>query len=136
MKGKIYDLIARLMRYYVTENLSDRESLRRKRNLDRLNQVLNYMEQYYMNPITTEELAALISLSPGRFSHLFKDIMGLSPGAYLNRLRLKKAYNLLKKGTFTTTEAAFAVGFSDYNNFGRQFKRQYHVPPSAVNSRF
>lgn len=132
MKGKIYDLIVYLMRHYVAENLTEQESLRRRRDLDRLNQVLNYMEENYMHPITAEGMASLVSLSPGRFAHLFKDIMGISPGSYLNQLRLKKAYNLLRQGALTSTETAFAVGFSDYNNFGRQFRRQYHMAPSQV----
>lgn len=132
MKGKIYELIVYLMRCYVSENLTEQESLRRKQNLRRLNAVLYYLEENYMHPISAQDMAGLVNLSPGRFAHLFKDIMGQSPGAYLNQLRLKKAYNLLKQGTLTSTEVAFAVGFSDYNNFGRQFRRQYHIPPSKV----
>ncbi len=132
MKGKILELIVYLMRHYVTENLTEQESMRRGENLRRLNVVLHYLEENYMHPITAQDMARLVNLSPGRFAHLFKDSMGLSPGAYLNQLRLKKAHNLLKQGTLTSTEAAFAVGFSDYNNFGRQFKRQYHLPPSQI----
>ena len=133
MKGKLYDLLVHLMRNYVIENLSQQEGIRRKRDLDRLNQVLNYLKKNYMDPaITTQVMAEVISLSPGRFAHLFKDIVGVSPGAYLNQLRLKAAYNLLQQGTFTSTEIAFEVGFSDYNNFSRQFQRLYQVAPSKL----
>lgn len=132
MKGKIYDLIVYLMRRYVSGNLTEQEGIRRKQNLARLNQILNYMEENYMNPVNVEEMAQMVNLSPGRFAHLFKEVIGMSPGAYLNQLRLKKAYNLLTLGTLTSTEAAYAVGFCDYNNFGRQFRRQFQLSPSQV----
>lgn len=132
MKGKILDLIVYLMRHYVAENLTGQEGLRRGQNLTRLNQILSYLEENYMYPVTVPDMARLANLSTSRFSHLFTELMGISPCAYVNRLRLKKAYNLLLQGTFTSTEAAFAVGFSDYNNFGRQFRQQYHLAPSQV----
>lgn len=133
MKGKIYDLIAYLMRNYVVKNLTEQESRHRRKDLERLNQVLDFMETNYQNPaISTLEMAELINLSPGRFAHIFKELTGQSPVSYLNQLRLKKAHTLLRQGELTSTEVAFSVGFSDYNNFGRQFRRQYKIAPSQV----
>lgn len=132
MKGKIYELISYLMRYYVVESLTERENTKRNRELNRLNVVLQYMGQFYMNPITNQELAKLINLSEYRFCHLFKEVMEESPTVYLNKIRLKKAYHLLKKGNLTIAEVSDAVGFSDYNNFGRQFRRFYGAAPSKI----
>ena len=74
----------------------------------------------------------MIHLSEGRFNHLFKEGMGISPLQYINEVRVKKAMNLLKRRENTVAEIADSVGFTDYNHFGRQFRRYYGCPPSEI----
>ena len=132
MKGKIYELITYLLRNYVIEKQSARENTKRNKNLKRLNTVLSYIHDNYAEPITNKELANLIHVSEFHFSHIFKDAMGMSPLNYVNEVRLKKAFNLLEQKEMTISEIAIAVGFQDYNNFGRQFRRLYGYAPSHV----
>lgn len=133
MKGKLYDLLVYLMRSYAIEKPPEVNLFHHKHNLDRLNPVMDFIEENYTNPsITVQDMANLTNLSVGRFSHLFKSITGISPGAYLNQHRLRKAYNLLRKGKMNSTEIAYSVGFTDYNNFSSQFRRLYRETPSKV----
>ena len=133
MKGKLYELLTYLMRNFMIKNPEGINIAQKKKNLDRLNPVLHYIEKNYMNPsVTIDDMAKLANLSVGRFAHLFKDITGISPGTYLNNHRLEKAYSLLLDGQMNSSEAALTVGFSDYNNFSNQFKRLYHVTPSKI----
>ena len=71
-------------------------------------------------------------LSEGRFCHIFKESAGVSPLQYIKEIRLNKAMKLLKKEGFTATEAAEAVGFLDYNNFGRMFRKYFGCTPTEV----
>lgn len=132
MKGKIYELITYLMRNYVTENLTKKESTKRNRDLNRLNIVFQYIHENYTNPISNKDLAKLINLSEYRFCHLFKEAVGQSPTSYIINLRLKKAHKLLQKGDMTITEISLEVGFNNFNNFGRLFRNTYGIPPSKV----
>lgn len=132
IKGKLYELITYLFRNYVTENLSHRENTLRLNNLGRLNTVVQYIQDNYSDSITNKELADLIHLSEYRFCHIFKESMGKSPINYINEVRLKKAYELIKEKDNTITEVAVKVGFYDYNNFGRLFRKYYGFPPSKV----
>lgn len=132
IKGKLYELITYLFRNYVKESLTVRENNARIWNLGRLNTVISYIQENYSHPITNRELADLIHISEYRFSHLFKESMGISPLNYINEVRLKKAHLLLEKKEHSISEIAEAVGFSDYNNFGRLFRRFYGYPPSKV----
>lgn len=132
MKGKIYELITYLLRNYVVENLSDKENIRRIQNLERLNKVLQYIRDNYTETITIAQLAQLIHLSEYRFCHLFKESVGLSPLSYINEVRLKDAHQLLERKDMTISEVAAAVGFQDYNNFGRLFRKYYGYTPSNV----
>ncbi len=135
MKGKLYELLVYLMRNYVIDKVPEATLFQHKETLDRLNPVMDFIEENYANPaITVQDMAKLTNLSIGRFSHLFKNVTGISPGAYLNQHRLRKAYNLLRKGKMNNTEIAFSVGFTDYNNFSSQFRRLYRETPSKVRS--
>ncbi|MDO4445752.1 MAG: AraC family transcriptional regulator [Bacillota bacterium] len=128
-KGALLSLVCYLARHYAQEKLTDRESIRRRKNLERLNTVLRYIEANYPNNINNSELAELVHLSNDRFSHLFRESVGMAPLQYITEVRLKKAMNLLKNGGYTAVQVADAVGFSDYNNFGRMFKRYYGCTP-------
>lgn len=132
MRGMIYELISYLLRNYVVESLSLKENNMRKKNLTRLNTVLQYIQLNYTDSITIKQLAELIHLSEYRFCHLFKESIGQSPLNYINEVRLKKAHSLLEQKELTVTEVAEAVGFNDYNNFGRLFRKYYDYAPSNV----
>lgn len=131
-KGELLKLIAHLVREYASEILTESESDKRKKRLERLNTVLDYIQTNYKEQISNRELAEVIHLSEDRFNHLFKESMGMSPLQYTNELRLRKAMGLLKKGDYTMAEIADKVGFTDYNHFGRQFRKYYGCPPSEI----
>jgi len=120
------------MRYYVVESISDKEHLKRNRDLDRLNTVFRYIQKNYTEQLSNQELAGVIHLSESRFCHLFKESMGQSPLNYINEVRLQKAYLLLQQKELSVAEVAAVVGFTDYNNFGRLFKKKYGFSPSEV----
>lgn len=131
-KGELLHLIVHLAREYAAEVLTERESDSRKRRLERLNTVLDYIQSNYTKQISNRELADIIHLSEDRFNHLFKESMGMPPLQYMNEVRMKKAMNLLKRKEGTVVEIADSVGFTDYNHFGRQFRRYYGCAPSEI----
>ena len=131
-KGELLHLIVHLAREYAAEVLTERESDSRKRRLERLNTVLDYIQSNYTKQISNRELADIIHLSEDRFNHLFKESMDMPPLQYINEIRIKKAMNLLKRKEGTVVEIADSVGFTDYNHFGRQFRRYYGCAPSEI----
>lgn len=131
-KGKILQLISYLTRNFARAMLTEKESMKHMKKLERLNMVRQYIERHYTETITNRELAELIHLSEDRFNHLFKECMGVSPLQYMNEIRLDKAMHLLKSGRCGAAEAAEMVGFSDYNYFGRIFRRKFGVTPTQV----
>lgn len=128
-KGALLELITYLSRNYALEMLSESDSLKRKRKLERLNTVIQYIQEHYAEPVSNHTLAEVVHLSEDRFNHLFKESMGMAPLQYINEVRLKKAMHLLKKGEFTIAQVASSVGVADYNHFGRMFRRYYGCTP-------
>ena len=105
-KGALLQLIAYLVRRYAEQMLTDKESLKRRKNLERLNTVVHYIEENYTDSISNAQLAELIHVSEDRFNHLFRESMGMAPLQYMNEVRLKKAMHLLKSGNYSAAEVA------------------------------
>lgn len=133
-RALVTELLVYLCRNYVAESLSERDNLKRKKDLERLNVVLSYIHNHYTEQISNTELAKMICLSEDRFGHLFRESVGKAPLQYINDMRLKSAMNLLKTNEYTVTEVAEAVGFQDYNHFGRLFRKRYGCTPYDVKS--
>ena len=61
-----------------------------------------------------------------------KKITSMSATEFIRCIRLKQAYALLKKGSFSVAEVAYKCGFNDPNYFSKCFKKTYNKFPSKV----
>jgi AraC-like DNA-binding protein len=80
--------------------------------------------------IGLDELATVAGIDRFRLTRLFKRAFGTSPHAYLVRLRLRAARQMLASG-HQPAQVAAAVGFSDQSHLGRWFHRAYRMTPAA-----
>ena len=135
-KALLTQMLVYLRRNFVVQTLTNEETIQKKRELERLSRVVSYIEQHYTETINNQELADMLYLSKGRFEHLFRENIGVPPLQYINEMRLKKAMSLIKGSDNSMTEIAAAVGFSDYNHFGRLFQRYYGCTPRQAQQRF
>jgi CheY-like chemotaxis protein/anti-sigma regulatory factor (Ser/Thr protein kinase) len=94
-------------------------------------QAMAFIHEHYAEPISRTKLAGYLAVSDRYLTRCFHQEMGITPVTYLNRYRIRKARELLEKRTFTITEVAQMVGFSDSNYFGRVFREEVGVSPSA-----
>lgn len=131
-RALVIQLLVYLCRNYAAESLPAKEMAKRRRELERLQPALDYIERNYWDRISVAQLAEMLCLSPDRLGHLFRDGVGQAPLQYINEIRLRKAMNLLKTEEHTVAEVAQAVGFFDYNHFGRLFRRRYGITPNQV----
>ena len=96
-----------------------------------LARVRDFMEAHLCDKITLEDLARLLGLDRFRFLKLFKRTVGMTPHAWLLRLRLERAVELIKmKHGMSITDVAHAVGFFDQSHFTRAFRTAYGVTPA------
>ncbi len=71
-------------------------------------------------------------------SHLFRrvrQLFGESPSELLRRMRVEEGERLLREGSATVTDVAYAVGFNSLSYFCRCFQEAYGVTPAAYRSR-
>jgi YesN/AraC family two-component response regulator len=83
-------------------------------------------------PLTLSHVANKIAFtSPGNLSRLFRRHHGVSFQVYLQKLRMKKAAELLRTTRLPVARIAKRVGYNDASRFGQHFKRQLEATPIA-----
>jgi AraC-like DNA-binding protein len=87
-----------------------------------------YVHQHLEKDISRDGLARRFRLHPSYVSLLFSKIGGEAFGAYLTRLRLERAVQLLRQ-ELPVNEVARASGFSDPGYFIKVFRRRYGATP-------
>lgn len=97
-----------------------------------LRQVREYMESHLGDKVSLEDLAGLFGVDRFRFLKSFKQTVGMTPHAWLLRLRLERALQLIKVGGGMSIAAiAQTVGFFDQSHFNRAFRTAYGVAPTG-----
>ncbi|OGV83669.1 MAG: hypothetical protein A3K19_25175 [Lentisphaerae bacterium RIFOXYB12_FULL_65_16] len=76
-------------------------------------------------------LAGSFGMSYERFRKVFRERVGVAPGAYRIRRRVERACQLLREEHLSVKEAAFALGYADIYSFSRQFRQVMGTPPGA-----
>jgi YesN/AraC family two-component response regulator len=123
--------------FSVEETLAHVEAaLRRGRKLGSeaqrlVRKAMAYIHTHYTETLSRESLARYVGVSDDYLTRCFHQETGLAPMTYLNRYRINQAKLLLTEGRLNIAEVAEAVGFSDSNHFGRAFKREVGMSPSA-----
>lgn len=99
---------------------------------ERLQSVVEYMEQRYAEVITLEQLAAVLNISVQHLCSLFKKIHSKRPIEYLHHIRINKSKTLMfEDKSLTIQEIANRVGFETPGYFSSVFKRLEGVTPSV-----
>ena len=99
------------------------------RQASRLAPVLAYIEENLATQISHDLLAQKAFLSPSRFHFLFRSAMGAAPYEYVQKVRLKKAQQLLIHTDRSVAEIGREVGHPDPYHFSRMFRRSVGVSP-------
>lgn len=107
----------------------------RTKDLERLNQVLNYTARNYNRPISIEEISQIAFLESGYFCRFFKKHMGLTFLEYQNEVRLSYIYQDLLTTTDTLSHILERHGFTNYKLFRRIFFEHFNTTPSQIRKR-
>jgi AraC-like DNA-binding protein len=101
----------------------------------RLDQVLEWIQRRAAEPITQEQAAAEVGMSPAAFSRWFKRCVGHVFHRHLNELRVALVCARLSSGPESITEAAFQSGYNNLANFNRRFREVTGFTPSEFRLR-
>ena len=99
-----------------------------KRNSDRIEQAVQFIQDHTTEEIQIPTIASMCSMSTTHFRRLFKLHTGRSPQQYHLFLRVSAAKQLLSEGK-SIKETAYSVGYEDEFYFMRVFKKHAGIPP-------
>ena len=103
---------------------------------ERFRELVVWMRAHLAADLSVEALAARACLSPRHFARRFKQDFGLTPGDFVERLRLDAGRQRLIAGSRPVGEVAGAVGFASADVFRRAFERRVGIAPRAYRLRF
>lgn len=93
-------------------------------------QVKKYILHHYSEKnLSPEYLAAMVYLSPGYLSTVFKEETGVTMNRYVREVRLKKSRELLENTNMKISGISAEVGFSSSAYFCRSFREFFGISP-------
>lgn len=113
-----------IMLHYTSQNTSSN-------NRQAIREILDYIENNYMEPLTNESLADRFGYHPNYLCRLFKSSIQTSPRQYILQTRLAQAKKLISETALSLTEISSMVGFQDYPYFSSYFKKKTGLTPSS-----
>ena len=94
--------------------------------------VKNYIYHHYGEKERgPEKLAALVYLSPGYLSAIFKEETGVTLNRFVREVRMNKAKELLENTNKKISQIAKEVGFSNSSYFCRSFREFFGASPES-----
>lgn len=93
---------------------------------------IDYVNRYFRHPVTLEEVAEAVGLSPYYFSRKFHAKHGVTFQEYLLKKRLQWAYDLIQSSPLPVSQIAEEAGFNSRSYFVGKFKQYYGCSPREL----
>lgn len=87
-------------------------------------------ENYFNQSLSVEVVAQSVYIHSSYLRTVFKKEIGMTVSEYIAGVRMKKARELLSKGSLKLSEIAQRVGYSDASYFSKCFKKHFGISPS------
>jgi AraC-like DNA-binding protein len=92
--------------------------------------ILDFMNENYMNDLSMEEIASFTGRSLATFKRDFGKISPLSPQKWLIQRRLEVAQQKLRSESRKMSDVCFEVGFKNLSHFSKAYKKTFGRTPS------
>jgi AraC-like DNA-binding protein len=102
----------------------------------RIDAICLYLNENFREEIDFAKLSDRFHMDQASLCRFFKRAAGRTMTAYVNELRVGAAAQLLIDTDESVLEIGFQVGFGNYSNFNRQFKRIKGFGPRTLRRQF
>ncbi|WP_418723766.1 helix-turn-helix domain-containing protein [Dysosmobacter sp.] len=90
---------------------------------------LRYIQTYYKDRLTLQDVAGRVYVSAQYFSRMFKKEVGMSFTEYITVLRVRAACGMLERTDYPVYRISAECGFSDPAYFNRIFLQHMNITP-------
>ncbi len=121
----LYELVLKMQQALCTEHTlkSSGKSI--------IGKAVDYIDEYYMNDISLQQLTDISGVSLQHFCRCFKAQMGMRPVEYIALRRIAQSKYLLLNTDNSIDEIAKQVGYSGATYFGMVFRKYEGISPSS-----
>jgi transcriptional regulator GlxA family with amidase domain len=102
----------------------------------RMGQLQVWMAEHLADDLSIEAMASRAAMSERNFARRFAREVGVTPGHYVEQLRVEGARRCLERGEPRVEAVAESCGFNSAEVMRRAFLRQLGVPPRDYRERF
>ncbi len=102
----------------------------RQEYLEKLNIVVEYINNNLDKKITISKLSRLSNISQFHFHRIIKSLLGEPVGNYITRTKVETASVLIRYTNLEINEIAFKVGYENASSLNRVFKKYYNISPT------
>ncbi|ETX07443.1 GlxA family transcriptional regulator [Candidatus Entotheonella palauensis] len=89
-----------------------------------------WLHEHFAEPFSFADVARQLGMSQRTLNRRFKLATGMSPGRYVQQLRLEQARELLRDTNLPIAEIAVSVGYQDIGYFSTLFREQMAQSPT------
>lgn len=97
--------------------------------IEAVQRMQDYIAEHLAEEITLADLAKAAAFSPWYARRIFVALIGVSPSAYIRRLRLRVSALRLRDEKVTVLDVAFDLGFKSVDGYTRAFAREFGCNP-------
>lgn len=101
-----------------------------------IKELLTWMAEHLNEELTVESLAEKASMSPRNFARVFTRETGITPGKYIEKLRLEAARRRLEETHLTINEISYECGLGSPDTMRRVFLRHLKTAPADYRRSF
>lgn len=101
-----------------------------------LRELQGWIADHLTDDLSVEALAQRAHMSPRNFARAFKQEVGMTPAAYVERARVERAQQALQASQAPVTRIARRSGFGTVGTMRRAFQRRAGVSPVEYRDRF
>lgn len=103
---------------------------------DTIQNILNYIDSHYKEPLTLSSLAKQFNFGYSYLSSYFRSHHTEGFSEYLNKVRILHASELLRSETSSISDVCGAVGYTDQSYFARVFKKMTGTTPRKYRRKY
>jgi transcriptional regulator GlxA family with amidase domain len=110
--------------------------LRAQADASSLGDLVAWMTEHLHRDLRVPTLARRAGMSARNFARVFKDELGQTPAAFVERLRVDRARALLEETGWSLKQLAAKCGFGSVDTLQRAFARHLGLTPAQYRARF
>ncbi|MBQ6447688.1 MULTISPECIES: response regulator [Niallia] len=127
--GKIHESYQSMQKAVEEQNYRTIHRLNDIDDAKRMQDIVSYVDTYYMEELSLEKLSNRFFLSREHISRKFKQQTGMPLSKYIMKLRIERAKYLLREKDENIYAIALLLGYQDEKYFSKLFKKMVGLTP-------